>query len=100
MQHILYTIHSKWDWNESKMLIEFLSLNRQFEYGNGLYYAIETHINAFCVFSVEISTQTECVPSYLHLQVMFWSFKTISLEHTRTVATYIVVTKAVKSFAS
>ena len=27
MQHILYTIHSKWDWNESKMFIEFLSLS-------------------------------------------------------------------------
>ena len=25
MQHKLYTIHSKWDWNETKMLIEFLS---------------------------------------------------------------------------
>ena len=29
MQHTLYTIHSKWDWDESKMLIEFLSLSRE-----------------------------------------------------------------------
>ena len=56
MQYILYTIHSKWYWNESKMLIEFLSLE-------GNYYLVVVYFLAYIMNKIMAVFSIKCVLS-------------------------------------
>ena len=64
MQHIFYTIHSIWDWNESKMLTEFLSL---IEFLSLESQYLNTSGYVYMEIYGKLSLNYPCYPSYLLL---------------------------------
>ena len=66
MKHKLYTIHNKWDWNESKMLIEFLTLNN-ITYNNPNNF-LKEQVDPFWKSLIGLRIKSKVTKRLLHLE--------------------------------